>query len=320
MSSTEMVSTAKPCRLDRYLAAQDLGLSRARLQRLIREGHVTLNGGSAKASAVVKEGDRVGVRIPPPQPLGVMPEKIPLDIAYEDGHLVVVDKPAGLTVHPAPGHASGTLVNALLWRYPDLPGIGGWQRPGIVHRLDKDTSGLMVVAKTEAAHHSLSEQIQERRIRKGYTALVGGVVADEEGIIDAPIDRDPRHRKRMAVVEGGRPSVTRYSVVRRCGEATLVAVFPTTGRTHQIRIHFASLGHPLVGDALYGGRVDVLNRHFLHAHLLGFAHPESGEWVEFRSSLPMDLRGALESVEGTRIHPHPNLPPSRGKGEERRNS
>ena len=199
-----MVSTAGPCRLDRYLAAQDLGLSRARLQRLIREGHVTLNGGTAKASAVVKAGDRVGVRIPPPQPLGLMPENIPLDIVYEDAHLAVVDKPAGLTVHPAPGHASGTLVNALLWRYPDLPGIGGWQRPGIVHRLDKDTSGLMVVAKTEEAHHSLSEQIQERRIRKGYTALVGGVVADEEGVIDAPIGRDPRHRKRMAVVEGGR--------------------------------------------------------------------------------------------------------------------
>ncbi len=298
MTSTEMVSTAGPCRLDRYLAAQDLGLSRARLQRLIREGHVTLNGGAAKASAVVKAGDRVGVRIPPPQPLGLMPEDIPVDIVYEDAHLAVVDKPAGLTVHPAPGHASGTLVNALLWRYPDLPGIGGWQRPGIVHRLDKDTSGLMVVAKTDEAHHCLSEHIQERRIRKGYTALVGGVVADEEGVIDAPIGRDPRHRKRMAVVEGGRPSVTRYAVARRMGRATLVEVFPTTGRTHQIRVHFASLGHPLVGDALYGGRTDVLERQFLHAHLLGFEHPESGEWVEFRSALAADLREALEGVGG----------------------
>ena len=309
-----MVSTANPCRLDRYLAAQDLGLSRARLQRLIREGYVTLNGGTAKASAVVKAGDRVGVNIPPPQPLGLMPENIPLDIVYEDAHLAVVDKPAGMTVHPAPGHASGTLVNALLWRYPNLPGIGGWQRPGIVHRLDKDTSGLMVVAKTEGAHHHLSEQIQERHIRKGYTALVAGIIEDDEGIIDAPIGRDLRHRKRMAVVEGGRASVTRYSVVRRVGGCTLVEVFPTTGRTHQIRVHFASLGHPLVGDVLYGGRTDVLDRQFLHAHLLGFEHPQSGEYVEFRSPLPMELRVALENVEGRGIHPHLNLPPSREKG------
>ncbi len=299
MSSTELVSTAKPCRLDRYLAAQDLGLSRARLQGLIREGYVTLNGGKAKASAMVKAGDRVGVRIPPPQPLGLVPENIPLDIVYEDAHLAVVDKPAGLTVHPAPGHASGTLVNALLARYPDLPGIGGRQRPGIVHRLDKDTSGLMVVAKTESAHHHLSEQIQERRIRKGYTALAGGVVTDDEGMIDAPIGRDIRHRKRMAVVAGGRPSQTRYQVVRRTGKATLVEVFPATGRTHQIRVHFASLGHPLVGDALYGGRTDVLDRQFLHAHLLGFEHPQSGKKVEFRSSLPGDLREALKFLEKT---------------------
>ena len=203
MKSVEMTSMAEPCRLDKYLAAQDLGLSRARLQGLIREGWVTLNGGPAKASAMVKAGDRVEVRIPPPQPLDLAPENIPLDIVYEDAHLAVVDKPAGLTVHPAPGHPSGTLVNALLARYPNLPGIGGWRRPGIVHRLDKDTSGLMVVAKTESAHHSLSEQIQERRIRKGYTALINGIVANDEGVIDAPIGRDPRHRKRMAVVEGG---------------------------------------------------------------------------------------------------------------------
>ena len=297
MTSTELVSTAKPCRLDRYLAAQDLGLSRARLQRLIREGCVMLNGGTAKASALVKAGDRVVVRIPPPQPLDLLPENIPLYIVYDDAHLAVVDKPAGLTVHPAPGHASGTLVNALLARYPDLPGIGGWQRPGIVHRLDKDTSGLMVVAKTDEAHHSLSGQLEERRMRKGYTALVGGMVADEEGIIDAPIGRDPQHRKRMAVVDGGRPSQTSYAVVCRTGRATLVEVFPTTGRTHQIRVHFASLGHPLVGDELYGGMTDALNRQFLHAHLLGFEHPQSGKWVEFRSSLPPELRQTLAMLE-----------------------
>ena len=293
MTTTELVSTADGRRLDRFLVEQELGLSRARLQRLIREGNVTLNGGAAKASAVVKRGDRVAVRVPPPRPLTLTPERIPLAIVYEDEELVVVDKPAGLTVHPAPGHPSGTLVNTLLARYPDLPGIGGWQRPGIVHRLDKDTSGLMVVAKTEAAHHSLSEQIQKRRVRKGYTALVKGVVADDEGVIDAPIGRDIRHRKRMAVVEGGRASQTRYAVKKRYHSATLVEVFPRTGRTHQIRVHFASLGHPLVGDGLYGGRSDLLGRQFLHAHLLGFEHPGSEEYVEFHSPLPGDLREAL---------------------------
>ncbi len=298
MTSTEVVSTGDPCRLDRYLAAQGLGLSRARLQRLIREGWVTLNGGQAKASAVVRRGDRVRVRIPPPRPLDLEPERMPLSIVHDDANLVVVDKPAGLTVHPAPGHASGTLVNGLLALYPNLPGIGGRQRPGIVHRLDKDTSGLMVVAKTDEAHLSLSEQLQERRVRKGYTALVGGVVADEEGIIDAPVDRDPQHRKRMAIVDGGRASQTRYRVTRQFEGCTLVEVFPVTGRTHQIRVHFASLGHPLAGDTLYGGRGDLLGRQFLHAHLLGFEHPLTGEWVEFRSSLPMDLRQALVILEG----------------------
>ena len=297
MKSVEMTSMAEPCRLDKYLAAQDLGLSRARLQGLIREGWVTLNGGPAKASAMVKAGDRVEVRIPPPQPLDLAPENIPLDIVYEDAHLAVVDKPAGLTVHPAPGHPSGTLVNALLARYPNLPGIGGWQRPGIVHRLDKDTSGLMVVAKTESAHHCLSEQIQERRIRKGYTALVNCIVANDEGVIDAPIGRDPRHRKRMAVVEGGRPSLTSYIVMRRIGKATLVEVFPATGRTHQIRVHFASIGHALVGDALYGGRSELLQRQFLHAHHLGFQHPQTGEYTEFSSPLPSELRQTLAIFE-----------------------
>ena len=297
MNATVLVSTVSHCRLDLFLAEQDLGLSRARLQRLIREGFVTLNGGPTKASAIVKKGDRVSLRIPPPRPLTLKPENIPICIVYDDAHLVVVDKPAGLTVHPAPGHASGTLVNALLALYPNLPGIGGWQRPGIVHRLDKDTSGLMVVAKTDEAHHGLSDQIQGRRIRKGYMALVNGLVTNDEGVIDAPIGRDSRHRKRMAVVAGGRASQTRYAVVGRYGDYTLVEVFPTTGRTHQIRVHFASLRHPLVGDDLYGGRSDLLDRQFLHAHLLGFKHPHTGEYVEFRSLLPSDLRQALDQIE-----------------------
>ena len=307
MTTTELVSTPDGGRMERLLVAAELGLRRARLQRLIREGNVTLNGGTAKVSTMVKRGDRVAVRVPPPRPLTLTPERIPLAIVYEDGELVVVDKPAGLTVHPAPGHPNGTLVNALLARYPDLPGIGGWQRPGIVHRLDKDTSGLMVVAKTEKAHHCLSEQIQERRVRKGYTALVKGVVADDEGVIDAPIGRDIRHRKRMAIMEGGRASQARYSVLSRSKSHTLVEVFPRTGRTHQIRVHFASLGHPLAGDSLYGGKSDLLGRQFLHAHLLGFEHPQSGEYVEFRSPLPGDLREALGRLR------HAGIPISNSK-------
>ena len=299
MTFTELAPKGGPCRLDRYLAGQQLGLSRARLQRLIREGRVTLNGGPAKASAMVKDGDRVAVSVPPPQPLALLPEPIPLSIVHDDAHLAVVDKPAGMTVHPAPGHATGTLVNALLHHYPNLPGIGGWQRPGIVHRLDKDTSGLMAVAKTEAAHQSLSRQLQERRVRKGYTALVEGVLANDEGVIDAPIGRDPTHRKRMAIVDRGRESRTSYAVLCRYDSCTLVEVFPSTGRTHQIRVHFASLGHPLAGDALYRGKTALLSRQFLHAHLLGFAHPSSGQWVEFRSILPADLRDALASLQPT---------------------
>ena len=320
MRAKELVSKAEGCRLDRFLAEQELGMSRARVQQLIREGNVTLNGGPAKPSAVLRRGDRVGVDVPPPKSLSVKPERMALDIVYDDDDLVVVNKPAGLTVHPGPGHAEGTLVNGLLWLYSDLPGIGGMQRPGIVHRLDKDTSGLMVVAKTEEAHHSLSEQIQERRVRKGYTALVGGVVAEDEGVIDAPIGRDPRHRKRMAVVEGGRASRTRFVVKKRFDSATLVEVFPTTGRTHQIRVHFASFGHPLVGDALYGGGSDLLGRQFLHAHLLGFEHPRSREWVEYRVGLPGDLRGVLEGVEGREgicpSQPHPAVGPCFRRGDE----
>ena len=286
-------------RLDQFLAGQDTGLTRSRLHALIAEGYATLNGGVVKPSQKVRAGDVVRLTAPPPRSLDLSPEEIPLEIVYQDADIIVLDKPAGLPVHPGPGHPGGTLVNALLALCPDMEGVGGAVRPGIVHRLDKDTSGLMVVAKTESAHHSLSEQIQKRRVRKGYTALVKGVVADDEGVIDAPIDRDVRHRKRMAIVEGGRASQTRYAVKKRYHSATLVGVFPRTGRTHQIRVHFASLGHPLVGDALYGGKSDLLGRQFLHAHLLGFEHPQSGEYMEFRSPLPEDLREALGRLRYT---------------------
>ena len=209
----------------------------------------------------------------------------------------MVDKPAGLTVHPAPGHPSGTLVNALLAVVPDLKGIGGELRPGIVHRLDKETSGLMVVAKTHQAHLELSRQIKERQVEKGYLALASGVVTPSEGVIDAPIGRNPRHRKKMAVVAGGRAARTRYKVLRSSDRYSLVEVMLETGRTHQIRVHFASLGRPLVGDRVYGNRSPLINRQFLHAHLLGFTHPETGEWRQFTSPLPADLRAVLDMIE-----------------------
>jgi 23S rRNA pseudouridine1911/1915/1917 synthase len=222
-----------------------------------------------------------------------------LTVVYQDDALIVIDKPAGLSVHPGPGHSDGTLVNALLARCPDIQGIGGVIRPGIVHRLDKDTSGLMLVAKTEEAHQSLSAQFKEHTVTKGYLALSVGVVEPASGQIDAPIARDPRHRKRMAVVMGGREARTRYQVVQRFDGYSLLEVYPETGRTHQIRVHLAYLGHPLLGDGVYGKRSPLLDRHFLHAHYLGFRHPTSGELIEFRSDLPDDLRRAVETLRST---------------------
>ena len=285
-------------RLDMFLARHvGLGLTRSQVARLVNEGHILLNGAVPKASRRLRSGDCISVTVPPPRPVDLVPEEIPLDIVYQDGELLVVDKPAGLTVHPAPGHPSHTLVNALLAFCPDLKGIGGELRPGIVHRLDKDTSGLMVVAKSAAAHLGLTNQIKERTLHKGYLALPGGKVEPPEGIIEAPIGRDPRNRKRMAVVQGGRNARTAYMVRQYYSKYSFVEVFPETGRTHQIRVHFASMGHPLAGDAVYGGRSCLLGRQFLHAHLLGFRHPTTDEYLEFSSPLPGDLGAVIEALQ-----------------------
>jgi 23S rRNA pseudouridine1911/1915/1917 synthase len=284
-------------RLDRFVQLHCPDLSRSRGAALIREGEVTVNDIWVKPSTSVRVGDSVDVCVPPPVVTGLVAQYIHVDIVYQDTHMLVVDKPAGLTVHPAPGHPDGTLVNALMAMVTDLSGIGGEMRPGIVHRLDKDTSGLMMVAKDDAAHRSLSKQLKDRKVHKTYIALVVGSLSDDSGTIDAPIGRHPKNRKSMAIVEGGRDSVTEYNVVRRYNGFTLLEAHPVTGRTHQIRVHLASLGHPVVGDAVYGKASPLVGRHFLHAARLGFyLPPEEQEWCEFQAPLPADLQAVLDAI------------------------
>ncbi len=283
-------------RLDHYLAGLELGLTRSRLRQLIVEGRVLVNGATVKPAHRVRSGDRVLVSVPPPRPSVAVPQDIPLAVVYQDTDLVVIDKPAGLAVHPGPGHPDQTLVNGLLALCPDIQGIGGEIRPGIVHRLDKDTSGLMIAAKNESAHHDLSRQIKDRAVRKGYLGLVEGVPSPDSGVIDVPIGRDPRRRTRMAVTAGGRESRTGYRLLEQAGRYSLLELQLHTGRTHQARVHLAWLGHPLLGDAVYGRRSTLLPRHFLHAHRLAFAHPATGEPLELNSALPDDLLAAIEAA------------------------
>jgi 23S rRNA pseudouridine1911/1915/1917 synthase len=285
-------------RLDKFLALKQEDLSRAHISGLVARGLVTVNGAIAKASYRLKGGELVEIEVAPPPPTTLLPQDIPITVAYEDEDLLVVDKPAGMVVHPAPGHPMGTLVNALLARLPDLRGVGEGLRPGIVHRLDKDTSGLMVVAKNRQAHEYVSRQIKERAIRKVYIALAMGALEPAEGMIRARIGRDPRNRKRMAVVEWGREAETSYRVTERLLGFTLLEAFPKTGRTHQIRVHLSSLGHPLAGDSLYGGKHPRLDRQFLHAHILGFRLPTTEEYMEFTSPLPVELDAFLVQLRG----------------------
>jgi 23S rRNA pseudouridine1911/1915/1917 synthase len=284
-------------RLDQFLAGQQVGVTRSRLQSLINEGFVLVNGRSAGPAQKVRAGDIVLLSIPPPHKLDLVPQPLPLDVVFQDGSMVVIDKPAGLSVHPGPGHPDGTLVNALLAHCPDIKGIGGAIRPGIVHRLDKDTSGLLVVAKTEPAHQGLAAQFKGHSVTKGYLALATGIVEPPKGQIDAPIARDPRHRKRMGIIVGGREARTRYRVLELLDGYSLLELYLETGRTHQARVHLAYLGHPLLGDAVYGKRSPLLGRHFLHAHHLGFRHPLSRKPLEFRSGLPDDLHQVIQRLK-----------------------
>lgn len=257
---------------------------------------MTINGRYAKGSTKLRAGDRIIVLIPPPTTISMAPEDIPLKVVYEDDDILVVDKPAGLTVHPAPGHPTHTMVNAVLARCPGLLNIGGAVRPGIVHRLDKNTSGLIVVAKNDAAQRNLSNQMKARSVVKRYLVLAHGRLTPEQGTIEAPIGRDPANRKKMAVVSSGREARTHYRVLRYVDSHTLLEVTLETGRTHQIRVHLAAIGYPVVGDEVYGKGSLVVGRQFVHAWRLGFRLPSTGRYIEFTANLPADLEQALQRL------------------------
>ena len=289
-------------RLDRWLAAAIPEQSRARIQALIASAHVRVDGAAAKASHRLRGGERVEVDIPPPPPETLEPEVIALAVVHEDEHVLVLDKPAGIVVHPGAGHARGTLAAAVLAHAPGVAGVGGPRRPGVVHRLDKDTSGLLVMAKSQLAYESLTTQLASRTVRRVYLSVVHGRVAAGEGTVDKPIGRDPRDRTRMAVRPAGqgRRAVTRWRVLERFPQFTLVEARLETGRTHQIRVHLASLGHPVAGDTTYGGRRRVvptpLEGLALHAAGLGFVHPVTQQRVEYSSPLPARIEGLLSHL------------------------
>jgi 23S rRNA pseudouridine1911/1915/1917 synthase len=297
-------------RLDRFLAVRFPDLSRARVQALIEEGAVRVDGGAAKASLRLRPGTSVAIEVPEPAPALPQPEDLPLAVVHDDPRFLVIDKPAGLVVHPGAGAAAGTLVNALLFHVRDLSGVGGVLRPGIVHRLDKGTSGLVVVAKDDVAHRALSAQFAAREVRKEYAAVVHGRPTPATGTIDRPIGRDPVHRRRMAVdAPRARAARSTYAVRERLDGAALLDVRIHTGRTHQIRVHLASIGHPIAGDDLYGGRrtpscsrkearaaLDAFPRPALHAARLAFRHPATGDPLSFESPLPADLESLLAAL------------------------
>ena len=313
-SRTETISVEKSLpreRLDTFLRAQFPAVSRVAIQRLIEQGHIQVNGRTAKSTHHPRAGELIEVRWPEAHPAEAQAEAIPLDILFEDRDLLVLNKPPGLVVHPAAGHEEHTLVNALLHHCKGgLSGIGGVARPGIVHRLDKDTSGCLVVAKNDETHLALSAQFAGRTVQKTYLALACGILPRDSGAIRAAIARHPSHRKRMAVDdEFGREALTGYEVVERLGCATLVKAFLHTGRTHQIRVHFQFLGFPLVGDATYGNRQNqrfeelahfAAKRQMLHSWQLSFIHPRSGEKLNFEAPLPEDMREAVEILRGIR--------------------
>ena len=299
-------------RLDKVLASRLPELSRTRVQRLIHEGHATADSGVLFPNYRVREGEKVELHVPPPRPSGLAAEPVALNILHEDDDLLVIDKAPGMVVHPAPGHPSGTLVNALLYHCRLLSGIGGEERPGIIHRLDKDTSGLLLVAKHDRSHRHLAGQLKSRKLQRRYQALVHGRMPLPEGTIDAPVGRHPTQRKKMAVVAtGGRPARTHYRVLDAWGVLSLLELSLETGRTHQIRVHLASLGHPVLGDATYGAgarpwpgkpaleqAVRTFPRQALHAAQVRFQHPGHGAFLTFSSPIPADMANLLTMLRG----------------------
>ena len=307
--SSQITEKDKGRRLDQFLSEANLNLSRSQAKRLIEKKFILLNKGPTKPSAHVKAGDIISGNLPKPESLSLKPEPIPLSILYEDSSIIVIDKPSGMVVHPAYGNPSGTLVNALLYHCKDLAGINGVLRPGIVHRLDKDTSGVMVVAKDDEAYHKLTKQFKNRTVEKVYLAIAYGRFGQDEGSIDSAIGRHPSERKRMSTkTKKGRPAITLWKVIERFDGFTLLEILPRTGRTHQIRVHLSSMGHPLLGDPLYGrkGRLGAIHdsilreclkkmdRQALHAQRLEFNHPRTGGRIQFVSPIPQDMREVLE--------------------------
>lgn len=290
--------TTEKSRIDKFLSSELKEHSRSQIQEWIKDGDVKVNDALVKANYKVQEGDEIEVTPPEPVEIDAVPENIPLDIIYEDEDVVVVNKPQGMVVHPSAGHANGTLVNALLYHVKDLSGINGKIRPGIVHRIDKDTSGLLMVAKNDLAHEKLAEQLQEKTAKREYIALVHGDIQNDKGTIDAPIGRDPKNRKKFTVIEGGKHSITHFEVIERFKEFTLLRLQLETGRTHQIRVHLEYIGFRMAGDPLYGPRKTLEGKgQFLHATSLTFVHPRSEETLTFNAPLPKEFKETLELVK-----------------------
>ena len=300
MPEQESIVCDTSLRLDAFVAAET-ELSRTQAQRLIRDGAILLNGKSVKPNAITTAGDLVDITFPDPVETDVLPENIPLDVVYEDVDLLVINKPQGMVVHPSAGHESGTLVNALLYHIRDLSGIGGELRPGIVHRIDRMTSGLIVVAKNDEAHRALSDQFRDHSAHRSYAALVDGNIREDEGTVNAPLARHPVDRKRMAIVQGGRDAVTHWRVAARYGQYTLLQIELETGRTHQIRVHMASRQHPVTGDDVYGRekRPFGLQGQALHGYRLAFEHPRTKEKMVFYAPLPEYFMNALRKAGET---------------------
>ena len=284
-------------RIDKYLANELENMSRSKIQLLIDEQNILVNDEPIKSNYKVQSQDEIQISIPEPEPIDVIPEDIPLEIIYQDEDIAVINKPQGMVVHPAAGHNHGTLVNALLHHIKDLSGINGKIRPGIVHRLDKDTSGILVIAKNDEAHVKLSEQLQDRSMQRKYWAIVHGVLPHNHGTIDAPIGRDPKNRQQFTVVTGGKESISHFRVLERFKDYSLLEVSLETGRTHQIRVHLKYINFPIAGDEVYGPKKTLKgNGQFLHAHTVEFTHPRAGNLMHFEAEVPSTFEGALEEL------------------------